>query len=80
MGPTAGHYEEALDLDAHMARMARKYSDIAVVRNIAADVKRSTRFMLTQLLQVSGARRGYPISIATITLPRLTFAVAAERH
>jgi hypothetical protein len=41
-----------------MARMARKLSDVAVVQAIAAEVKRSTRSMLTQLLQACG--KGMP--------------------
>jgi hypothetical protein len=39
-----------------MARMARKLSDVAVVQAIAAEVKRSTRSMLAQLLQACGKR------------------------
>ena len=45
------YYEEALELAAYVRLMKQKFSSIAIVSDIVAEVDASSRFMLQQLLQ-----------------------------
>ena len=45
------YYEEALQLQAHVARLRKKYKNVVVVNTIAADVEHCARQMLSNLLQ-----------------------------
>ena len=45
------YYEEALQLQAHVARLQKKYKSVAVINTIAADVEHCARQMLANLLQ-----------------------------
>ncbi|KLO20129.1 Dor1-domain-containing protein [Schizopora paradoxa] len=44
------YYQEALDLSAHAAGLARRFPDVALVQDVAAEAEHATRVMLAQLL------------------------------
>lgn len=46
-----GNYDEALDLEAFVSKLATMHSKLPVIQALAADVKQITQTMLTQLLQ-----------------------------
>eukprot|EP00899_Mesostigma_viride_P002428 jgi/Mesvir1/12186/Mv00424-RA.1 len=46
-----GNYDEALDLEALVAKLATMHSSLAVIRLLAVEVGHTTQLMLSQLLQ-----------------------------
>eukprot|EP00958_Prasinococcus_capsulatus_P030238 scaffold7998_cov417-Prasinococcus_capsulatus_cf.AAC.16 len=46
-----GHFDEALDLEAFVAKLAAIHGELAVVQLLVADVNKTTKSMLHQLLQ-----------------------------
>lgn len=46
-----GNYDEALDLEAFVSKLATMHSKLPVIQSLVADVKQITQSMLSQLLQ-----------------------------
>ncbi|XP_031477233.1 conserved oligomeric Golgi complex subunit 8 [Nymphaea colorata] len=46
-----GNYDEALDLEAFVCRLAKAHSESPVIQSLAAEVKHTTQSLLAQLLQ-----------------------------
>ncbi|XP_020578020.1 conserved oligomeric Golgi complex subunit 8 isoform X2 [Phalaenopsis equestris] len=46
-----GNYDEALDLEAFVCKLAKMHSEIPVIQALAAEVKQTTQSLLSQLLQ-----------------------------
>ncbi|CAN6464242.1 unnamed protein product [Victoria cruziana] len=46
-----GNYDEALDLEAFVCRLAKAHSESPVIQSLAAEVKQTTQSLLAQLLQ-----------------------------
>eukprot|EP01018_Ginkgo_biloba_P022744 Gb_37671 [translate_table: standard] len=46
-----GNYDEALDLEAFVSKLATMHAKLPVIQSLAADVRQTTQSMLSQLLQ-----------------------------
>ncbi len=46
------YYQEALDLSTHATALARRFPDVALVQDVAAEAEHATRVMLAQLLSL----------------------------
>lgn len=64
------YYEEALELSNYVRRLERKFSQIKIIKDIAAEVKKSTQFMLNQLLQQLKGNAQLPACLRIISYIR----------
>ncbi|KAI8799675.1 Dor1-like family-domain-containing protein [Cladochytrium replicatum] len=84
-----GYYDEAMELQSHVARLKLRHRNLAIVRVVADDVGRAAGTMLTQLVAVLRGDIALPMCIRVIgylrkmhvfSEPDLRLLFLQERH